>query len=125
MLTSTIFISAAMFLKKNLPERDSWLGFATAGLLFTLASPVAWEHHYGILLPIFVLAFPKTWQLRKYWKSGLIWLATAYLLTANLFLFANLTAATSWNFLQSYMFFGGLILLGVLIKLQLLTERIE
>lgn len=29
--------------------------FTLAGLAFTIASPVAWEHHYGFLVPVFVV----------------------------------------------------------------------
>jgi alpha-1,2-mannosyltransferase len=120
MLTSAVLIGGVMLFKRKLPESDSWLGFVTAGLVFTLASPVAWEHHYGILLPIFALALPKAWELREKWRGGLIWLGAAYVLSTNIFLFTNATAATGWNFLQSYLFFGGLILLGVLVKMQIL-----
>lgn len=125
MATSALLIGGVMLFNRKLPESESWLGFVTAGLAFTLASPVAWEHHYGILLPIFALVFPKAWELRGKWKGGLIWLGAAYILSANIFLFTNATAATQWNFLQSYLFFGGLILLGVLVKMQFLSSEKE
>ena len=122
MITSVLLIGGALIFTRKVTETDSWLGFVTAGLVFTLASPVAWEHHYGILFPIFALAFPKAWALRDRWKGGLIWLAIAYVLTANLFLFTNAAADTYWNFVQSYLFFGAAILLGVLVRMQLICK---
>ena len=34
--------------------------FCLAALSFTMASPIAWEHHYGILLPILAAIVPLT-----------------------------------------------------------------
>jgi alpha-1,2-mannosyltransferase len=123
MVTSSLFIIFALVFIKKLPETDSWLSFVTAGLVFTIASPVAWEHHYGILLPIFALALPKAWQLRNKWHGGLIWLAVSYVLTSNLFLITNTLAGTYLNFLQSYLFFGALILLMVLVRMQIIISN--
>jgi hypothetical protein len=119
--TSAILIMGLIGLNflKNTDDSESWIGYSIAGLVFTIASPVAWEHHYGILLPIFALAFPKVWSLRDSWKNGLVWLVLGYLLTSNLWLFTNHFYATGWNFLQSYLFFGALIVMGVLLKMQL------
>jgi alpha-1,2-mannosyltransferase len=125
LLTSILLIGGVLFFNKRVQEIDSWLGFVTAGLAFTLASPVAWEHHYGILLPIFALAFPKAWELRSRWKGGIVWLMVSYLLTDNLYLFVNATVSTPWNILQSYLFFGALILLGVLVNMQIITGNPE
>ena len=121
MISSMIFLTALfLFVWKSKKVVDG-LDFALAGLVFTMASPVAWEHHYGILLPVFALIFPRIWEKREQWKSGLIWAALAYLLTANNYSITRSLADTNLNILQSYVFFGGLIVIGVLIKLQRLT----
>jgi hypothetical protein len=125
LISSILFIGWISFFLRKIQETDNGLGFATAGLVFTLASPVAWEHHYAILLPIFALLFPRLWALRDKWRGGIFWLCLSYVLVSNFFSIVQATAATYWNFLQSYMFFGGLILLGVLIKLQLLEKKIQ
>lgn len=122
-ITSALLILWVFVFNKKVPEIDSWLGFVTAGLIFTAASPVAWEHHYGILLPVFALVFPKVWSLRQKLQGGVIWVSLAYILTANYFYVVQLTATTHWNILQSYVFFGAMILLVVLIKIQLLEAK--
>ena len=78
-----------------------------------IATPMAWEHHYGIMLPIFV------WMWFAVYRQGLgrvLWLATAWVLIADflspLNFLANIPVA---NVLQSYMYFGALLLLGLLL----------
>ena len=74
----------------------------------TMASPIAWEHHYGILLPIFavlvVAVEPKPLPL------GL--LAAAYALASVYIPATMLLAPTPFNFAQSYLLFAALIVLG-------------
>jgi hypothetical protein len=84
--------------------------FCTMALSVTIASPIAWEHHYGILLPIFALL------LAASIGNGLrlLLLAVSYVLISNLFFTANLLAATALNFAQSYLFFAALIVLALL-----------
>lgn len=124
-VSSLAFLGFAFLFNRQTKTQDTWLSFAIAGLIFTLASPVAWEHHYGILFPVFMIIFPKAWQRREKWKKGILLSSIAYILTANQFLFLNRLASTSWNFLQSYLFFGALLVLWILIKLQLIEEAQE
>jgi Glycosyltransferase family 87 len=62
--------------------------FLLANLCFTAASPIAWVHHYGALLPLFMMVF--LMLLRRAQESGspvisksLIGLALTYLVVAN------------------------------------------
>jgi predicted acyltransferase len=85
-------------------------------IVSTIASPVAWSHHYGILLPIFVwLWFSEYSEKNKGWNTVL--LATAYVLIADRLVFMNLL----WNIpvanlLQSYTYFGGILVLFLLTR---------
>lgn len=123
-IVTSILLLFFAFAFNHKSTKEGWLSFATAGLVFTLASPVAWEHHYGILFPIFALVIPKVWQMRNEWKSGPFLAFLAYILTANFYLFLNRLADTPWNFLQSYLFFGALLVLGILVKLQVLDGKL-
>jgi hypothetical protein len=76
----------------------------------TVAAPIAWEHHYGLLLPVYAVAFPAFAAHR----GKLLWLALSYLLVATFIATARLLAPTIWNVFQSYMLFGSLILLALL-----------
>ncbi len=94
------------------------LEFALAILTATMASPIAWEHHYGILLPIYALALPYCLGQQKSDGRLLLGLGISYLLTANFFAAAQITASVpGLNLLQSYLYFGALILLALLYRI--------
>ena len=65
---------------------------------------MAWEHHYGIMLPIFV------WMWFAVYREGrgrVLWLAMAWVLIADfLSPFNFLAGIPVANVLQSYMYFG-------------------
>lgn len=86
------------------------LDLATALLGATLAAPVAWEHHYGILLAIFAVATPKA--------RGPLLLAS-YLMVANALLRpAWLLADPVRELLASHLFFGALLLFAILVTMR-------
>jgi hypothetical protein len=76
----------------------------------TIASPIAWEHHYGVLLPIFAILFANMVGER----ARLAWLAASYLLAANFFLAANALAGSALNIVQSYLLAAALVALALL-----------
>jgi len=90
------------------------------GLGATLASPIAWEHHYGVLFPIFVCVWLILWfgdvPLKSVWLK--IAFVVCYLIAANVFPFAKFVADSYLNVLQSYLLFAasGLFLILLLIK---------
>jgi hypothetical protein len=92
----------------------SVLDLGVAVLTCTLASPVAWEHHYGVLLPVYAVLLADLCRTGR--PAGLLALALSYALTSNFFLVLNRFAGTPFNFLQSYVLFGGLIALGLLLR---------
>lgn len=106
---SLIFIATGLLYGRGHESRIA--SFLVAAICFTLASPVSWEHHFGILLPAF--AFCLIELLTHEEQVGARWncrvgLATAYLFAANSFAMLNLLWATPLNFLQSYVFFAAL-----------------
>jgi len=86
------------------PPHHAAVDFGLAGLACTMAAPIAWFHHYGLLLPVFALVVPILVRLRDY--SGLVITGVAFVLTSNCFMATNYFASTHMNVLQSYMFFG-------------------
>lgn len=117
LLTSAVLILGALFWQRKTDRPADLIGLSLATLSFTIASPVAWEHHYGILLTIFAAVLPLAIKHRKQHPAWLILLAAAFLLTSNIYLFVNQLALSSLNFLQSYLFFGAVILLAVLYRM--------
>ena len=102
---------------------DTALDLSLVIVSVTLASPVAWTHHYGVLLPVFALALPACLAERARSSVALALLATAFLLVANTYRVANRLADTPLNFVQSYVFFGGLVLIGLLYWLRATAGR--
>jgi len=104
-----LIIGAALFWgSKDQPGRLIDLLIAT--LSFTIGSPIAWEHHYGVMLPMLAVALPATLSL-GFASSRIIWPAASFFLSSNYFQFTNLFAGSHWNFLQSYLLFGAVFLL--------------
>lgn len=98
---------------RPLDSRD----LAIALLGATLAAPVAWEHHYGILLPIFAVAAPQLLKATPTPKLGAVLLLASYLMTANALLRPGwLLKDPIREVLASHLFFGALLLFGLLIS---------
>ncbi|MEO8276103.1 MAG: glycosyltransferase family 87 protein [Thermoanaerobaculia bacterium] len=89
---------------------------AAVTLAATMASPIAWSHHYGILAPIFALLVASAWGGSRGVRPG--WLLAAYLLSASCFAFTLHLAATPWNFLESHLYAGAWIVLVLLVRLR-------
>lgn len=88
--------------------RDRVLEFCILTASLTLAAPIAWEHHYGVFLPVFAAILPGVLRSPK----ALVMVAACYLLIATSFFpFVNRLAATPLNVVQSYVFAAGLALL--------------
>jgi hypothetical protein len=78
----------------------------------TLASPIAWEHHYGAFFPVFALALPIALAIGR---SGIL-LLISYELVANEMLRPPIMFANRWvGLLGSHIFAGALLLFGFLL----------
>lgn len=113
-LTSAAIIISVILIR----GRETIVDFCAIGIALTMASPIAWEHHYGVLLPAYVVASATF----RYNIRALIWLAISYMLTSIPWTVTNMSARMPWNFIQSYVFFGALILLATLIFYSGTTE---
>jgi hypothetical protein len=100
------------------PGTSASTDFLIAGLSFTLASPLAWEHHFGMLLPVFAVTLPLALTASRHRLRALAALAGAYLLTSNYYGVTTALAGTAWNGLQSYLLFGALLMLLHLYQLR-------
>jgi len=108
--TSVLFLSTALLRRSTEGDPDRKLDFCTMALSTTIASPIAWEHHYGILLPIYAVLLVSAIGDR----GRLVCLAVSYVLISNFIPATNLLAHTIWNVAQSYLFVGALIVLVLL-----------
>jgi hypothetical protein len=92
--------------------RGSTLDLGVAVLSCTLASPVAWEHHYGVFLPVYAILFGALGG-RRDGIMALVLLGVSYALTANFFVALTRLATPPANLLQSYALAGGLLALAL------------
>lgn len=132
MLTTIAFVALGLgfrprWRRKNADAGDpqaarleSTLDLAAVITALTLASPVAWEHHYGVTWPMMVLALLALLQVRarrpgRLANGLLLGLGASYLLVSNYWTQLFPVVGTPLNVLQSYVLFGGLALMGVLV----------
>jgi hypothetical protein len=96
-------------LRRTQPDVGRAIDFSIAALAVTLTAPVAWEHHYGILLPIYAAMIPFAIVRRPLgrWTSAAV--AMSFLVAANYFQFTNHFADTWLNPLQSYLLAAALL----------------
>jgi len=112
LVSSVLILGAAIWVRHTV--RPGALDLAIMLLAATMASPIAWEHHYGILLPIFALLAPVCLVRRSlgFWNMPV--LAAAYILASQRFDVFNRAADTPFNILQSYLFFAAIAVLILL-----------
>ena len=109
-ISSAAILLLAILRRNRDNDPDRVVDFCTMAVSATVASPIAWEHHYGVLFPVFAVVL--VGALRS--RARLPWLIASYVLASNYFIAAQLLAPTFWNFLQSYLLFATWILLVLL-----------
>ena len=116
---TTVLSSLAMFALALFYPWGSFKGstadLAVIGITSVAASPMAWEHHYGIVFPIFAWLWFSygCWQQHRPWLLGLSYfLCSTFLTPAKL-----LASIPVLNILQSYLYFGALLLAFLLYRL--------
>ncbi len=109
--TSALLIGACLLIPLLGKGACGVFDFLAAALTFTIASPIAWEHHYGILPVVYVAAlFLLLNQAGSARRSlQLVVLTASFLVTAH------------W-FGGSWMLFGALALLGLIYWIELLPR---
>jgi alpha-1,2-mannosyltransferase len=121
-LSSALILGLALFWRVR--KQPTVVDLSLVMLSLTVASPIAWDHHYGVLLPIFAVLFPVALRRQPFGAAtpALLWLA--FLLSSESFIgVTNLLAGTAWNVLQSYQFFGAVLVLGLLYRLSWQEQR--
>jgi hypothetical protein len=109
-VTSAAILIAAVVRRNRAGDPGRLFDFCTMAVSCTVASPIAWEHHYGVLLPVYAVVLVNA--LRN--RAWLPWVIVSYVLASNYFVATQLLAPTFWNFVQSYLLFATLILLVLL-----------
>jgi len=99
------------------------IDFCLVILCTTIASPIAWEHHYGILFPIFIILSPYACYYNEEKKVALLLFGFGFLLASQYFEAVKYLADSRWNVLQSYLFFGAVIIVAFLFQVSYRINR--
>src|SRR5215470_20445260 len=100
------------------PERGGALDLAGFAVALTLASPIAWEHHYGVLLPILALALAEAISRRAWGAATWPALALCAGIASNYWDALGRLSGTVWNPLQSLLLLSALVLLALLLGMR-------
>jgi hypothetical protein len=114
-VASSLLLLAAVLVYPWRAMRGSSADLSAMGIICVAASPMAWEHHYGIVFSIAAWA----WFAHGYWQHKRPWvLGVAVFLCLNFLpAFNYLSDKPGWNLLQSYLYIGALMLVGWLMSL--------
>jgi len=116
LLAAILLIGASLWPKANSTQVLGLFDFQAAALAYTMAAPIAWEHHYGILPPIFaglvaaLMSAPESAHRNK----NLLMTAGVFLLSAICITSHKYISATPLSMLHGYLFVAGLLMLGLL-----------
>jgi alpha-1,2-mannosyltransferase len=115
---SLALLAAGLFAPPGFRRRGDAVDLAGFACALTLASPLAWEHHYGVLLPIFAVALGAALEQRA--KARTTWpvLALCALVASNYWDALGRLSGTVWNPLQSLLFVSALALLALLLAMR-------
>jgi hypothetical protein len=115
-VSSLALLAAAAFVREH--DQSYGLGYAIVLLALTMASPIAWEHHYGfaVVLPFLALAHAGARGV-----VTLPWLAAlglGYVLMSQFLPETDLAAGGVTGLVQSYLFVGALVIVAALVVIQ-------
>jgi alpha-1,2-mannosyltransferase len=110
-ITSTIMVACSLVLPLRWRTGGSNADFSILLLTCTMASPIAWEHHYGVLVPIIILMFAR---LDRFHRMERVALGISFLLIAAEHNWTNHFAYGWHSILQSYLFIGALCIMILL-----------
>jgi alpha-1,2-mannosyltransferase len=118
LIAALLLIGGSLLIRMERPGLNGLLGFQAAALAYTMAAPIAWEHHYGILPPVLVTLFGVFAAAHKspVRKQRLIAFCGVFLLSAVCITSNKYAIATPLNWFHGYLFAAGI---GVIVLLWL------
>jgi hypothetical protein len=117
LLSSLALLGLTVLWRPWRPVRGGSLDLCAIALAATLASPIAWEHHHGVLLPIYACLLPALLQRPVLHRATFPVLAISFVLSSHFLPAANRLAGTPLAAVQSYLLFAALTVLALLTAL--------
>ncbi len=106
LVSSIILIFLALAVPMLRRETATTADFLIYAMACTMASPIVWQHHYGVFLMVFLLWIPTALQSPR----SLAFLVASYLLMTDTWAPLTPLLFTRWSLLISHVYFGGLAL---------------
>jgi len=114
LISSLVILVPALIWRSDDSLLPRTIDFCIMAISSTMASPIAWEHHYGIIFPIYAVAMVAAWD-----RPGMLGaLAVSYVVASHYLPMTGRFAHTGLNVLQSYLFFAALLLLAIMYRLR-------
>jgi hypothetical protein len=117
--TSIAFLVLPFFVTiKGKDLTSELVGFCMAAALFTMASPIAWVHHFNVLLPGYAVAIKAALDR---WQGGRLYLSLSLIgisavLVGYPIVPSSAVTDPAHNLLQSHVLFGACILVVVFLR---------
>lgn len=110
-ISSIVLMALALWPNKRLLSTEGEaVDFSLILLAATMASPVAWGHHYGVFLGVFALTLPLLAQARPFGEHTMPWLLVSYLAISQILVRPDLIHSNRWvGLLGSHVYLGGCI----------------
>jgi alpha-1,2-mannosyltransferase len=116
MAAGVLLTAAALWIPHRSERKGGAIDLSVMAITATIISPFAWDHYYGVLLPVYLLVFPLFWKVRG--NPYFFPLVVSYALCSNNFeALDHLGNVPGWNLLVSYRLLGGILLWAVLLGL--------
>lgn len=127
LFSSIVILTLALWHRgRNRRAEGNSFDLMVALVAASLASPIAWEHHYGAFLPVFAIALPGLIHFRPLGRATAPLFLLSYVLMAEVMLRPELIFRNRWAGLAgSHLFFGVLILFAILLVLRAESTRQE
>ncbi|NML17084.1 glycosyltransferase family 87 protein [Azohydromonas caseinilytica] len=119
LISSVALLLPALWFRRRAP-RFSVVDLLIAALSFTMASPIAWEHHYGVMSPAFPVLAALLWDDETPASRPASWglLVLAFLFCSRFWPSAQELALSWANVAQSYLFLASLVVLWLLYRMR-------
>lgn len=118
-ISSLLILILALIIPIFTKVKNRFLDFLIVLVSTSIASPIAWQHHFGFWLIIYFYLFQifikNQFKNQKY-TAFLLALSFTFVSHNNRFI-SIIFGESKYNFLQSFIFFGGIILLFLLYNL--------
>lgn len=117
--TSLLILGLALFRRRKDGGSNPTLDLAVVIASATLASPIAWEHHYGAFLPLFALALPACLQPQLPVRILGLVLGFSFLAMGVAVLAPDSFFSAWWRgWAASHLFYGAVSFFGLLLYLR-------